>query len=792
MDKFLIKRQKTEVCKSSQNAFKGPLPVPNNACNDSILKNVGIAGLAKINDQNVSHSTSSSSFTSSLTCDETTITSKANNSNVPFGDEKVTNSKFECKNTFGRASDVQNEIIEWPKVWDVKKWNDFKEKYPWLICKQNNLGCDSCAKVKQLGPMKEQGMYLSQEWSSCLVSECAGSTREGQLSSLRTKIKCHRDSSCHKLAEDILKKRENQGIKSKFESMTATERINTEKVFRTVYYLAKNNRPITDHEELVHLQQLNGVNLGLILHGRTSAYNIVNHIAAEIKRKIVHNLVDSKAKLAVLVDESTTISNKAVMIVNIKAAINRSDPIFMFIDLVELQSQDAVSLMSALLSCLENSGFTKEYLQYNWIAFASDGASVMLGKKSGVATRLMEQYPHLLTWHCMNHRLELAVNDAVENVTAINHFKSFIDQIYSLYSQSSKNQRELMSAAKEVESQLKRIGKILTVRWVASSFRTVKAIWDSFTALHQHFITASMDMQRDGKDRSRYKGLALRLASPQFLTDLGLMYDVLHELSNLSLELQKTNTTLPDAEATIKRTIRVLATFKEQPGEMLEIALKACKNLLFSSVPLVSNAKIQTINHNQFIQSLLDNMNERLSLSTASNCGTNSNLISCLNVLDMKKWPSAPGIRYGENEIRLLCQQFHFKSQDVDEAVMGMREFIETRVKPAALNTLFACIDTLPVSTAECERGFSQMNLICTDQRNSLLTTTISSLMMININGPPLHLFMPKQYVSSWLHSHRDADDCRSRRVEKNPPIGDSDDDNDTNGRKQLYTLLSQ
>ena len=80
----------------------------------------------------------------------------------------------------------------------------------------------------------------------------------------------------------------------------------------------------------------------------------------------------------------------------------------------------------------------------------TDGASVMLGKQSGVATRLRALYPLIFPWHCMNHRLELAVADAIKEITAINTFKSFLDCIYILYSQSSKNQRELHDARNEL------------------------------------------------------------------------------------------------------------------------------------------------------------------------------------------------------------------------------------------------------------------------------------------------------------------------------------------------------
>jgi hypothetical protein len=149
-----------------------------------------------------------------------------------------------------------------------------------------------------------------------------------------------------------------------------------------------------------------------------------------------------------------------------------------------------------------------------------------------------------------------------------------------------------------------------------------------------------------------------------------------------------------------------------------------------------------------------------------------------MEVLDVNKWPSEPGIRFGEKEIKRLCAQFRLNS---DTAVKGMRSCIElyeedrkkgTKRLPKIssipdLKPLITSVNTLPVSTAECERNFSAMNLICTSERNSLLITTISSIMMISINGPPVASWKPGKYLLSWLSKHRSAEDTRSRQLAK-------------------------
>jgi len=70
---------------------------------------------------------------------------------------------------------------------------------------------------------------------------------------------------------------------------------------------------------------------------------------------------------------------------------------------------------------------------------------------------------------------------------------------------------------------------------------------------------------------------------------------------------------------------------------------------------------------------------------------------------------------------------------------------------------------TFPVSTAECERGFSLMNNICTKLRARLTMKNISNLMFLNSNGPPLEKWDPKDYVKSWMVNHRSAEDTRTK-----------------------------
>lgn len=82
------------------------------------------------------------------------------------------------------------------------------------------------------------------------------------------------------------------------------------------------------------------------------------------------------------------------------------------------------------------------------VAFASDGAGVMLGKNSGVASCIVKKYPNGLARSCLNHRLDLAAAEKLSEVRAVNHLEIF-DKLYTLYSRSPKTKTELSGWAAE-------------------------------------------------------------------------------------------------------------------------------------------------------------------------------------------------------------------------------------------------------------------------------------------------------------------------------------------------------
>lgn len=158
-------------------------------------------------------------------------------------------------------------------------------------------------------------------------------------------------------------------------------------------------------------------------------------------------------------------------------------------------------------------------------------------------------------------------------------------------------------------------------------------------------------------------------------------------------------------------------------------------------------AKFCTL-RNQFFQALHDNISARFPAT---------GVMSAASVLVKASWPEDPikRVLYGEAEVASLCKQFAITGTEAAEIVLDFSMHKQGKAMTAKLCDFVQTLKVLPVSSAACERGFSQMNLHHTTVRNRLAISSISNLLMISINGPCLREWNAKKYVLSWLKAGR-------------------------------------
>lgn len=100
--------------------------------------------------------------------------------------------------------------------------------------------------------------------------------------------------------------------------------------------------------------------------------------------------------------------------------------------------------------------FLKEKLAANneldytskFIGFGCDGAANMMGRKSGLLTRMQEEYPHVVGVHCLAHRLQLSFRDIFRNNKYYVKLSTLLIGLFYFYKNSPKQRKGLREAMK--------------------------------------------------------------------------------------------------------------------------------------------------------------------------------------------------------------------------------------------------------------------------------------------------------------------------------------------------------
>jgi len=108
---------------------------------------------------------------------------------------------------------------------------------------------------------------------------------------------------------------------------------------------------------------------------------------------------------------------------------------------------------------------------------------------------------------------------------------------------------------------------------------------------------------------------------------------------------------------------------------------------------------------------------------------------------------------FGDKAVAQLCKGFDFTTSDARMVIVDFAVFKQTDCALVGKNLtkLLNLLHVLPISSAECERGFSQMNLYHTKGRNRLLVSSMNDMLMVGINGTLLETWNAAKYVVSWL-----------------------------------------
>ena len=97
--------------------------------------------------------------------------------------------------------------------------------------------------------------------------------------------------------------------------------------------------------------------MGRVLHSNVVCADIIDHITTDMRRNLLQAIVVDHSPISILIDESTSLGQLSCLVIYLRYAVaDALQPATLFLDIVELKDATTVSIVSALLACLESHG----------------------------------------------------------------------------------------------------------------------------------------------------------------------------------------------------------------------------------------------------------------------------------------------------------------------------------------------------------------------------------------------------------------------------------------------------
>ena len=307
---------------------------------------------------------------------------------------------------------------------------------------------------------------------------------------------------------------------------------------RTVYWMAKEDLPIKKYPSFISFQQLQGseafknmsVAANATYSSRQAGEEFQGCVAEVIYEDVIQKFKDA-VMFTIMVDESTDISVSKQQVIYgrvVDKDFNVQTHFLKNITVTDSKS-DAEVLCHHILQYLEEEGLDMSKLY----GFGSDGAAVMIGRHSGVATRLKELSPHCINIHCLAHRFNLSTSQASQYVQYLTEVEEALRDLFYYFGGSKSGNRkcELEEIQRVLDDPVLvvKIKECHQIRWIAFS-QAAETVYKSWSSLVTYFKR---------HDDKKSKTFLKRLSGYRFLYVQYKLMDILPSVAQMSRALQK-------------------------------------------------------------------------------------------------------------------------------------------------------------------------------------------------------------------------------------------------------------
>lgn len=155
------------------------------------------------------------------------------------------------------------------------------------------------------------------------------------------------------------------------------------------------------------------------------------HCLSTVIEEDMLTLLKQSSFYALMIDERTDVSVLKQLVLVARYVTDTEGVKTSFFNVADIFDGTAETIEAAILKYLDNKSLEVSKL----CGFGNDGAAVMTGRHTGVATRL-KAHTQMISIHCVNHRLALAAADAADNIPYLQRFKTNLRGLFTFYQNS--------------------------------------------------------------------------------------------------------------------------------------------------------------------------------------------------------------------------------------------------------------------------------------------------------------------------------------------------------------------
>ena len=219
---------------------------------------------------------------------------------------------------------------------------------------------------------------------------------------------------------------------------------------------------------------------------RTKGTGVIRNV---IGKHYINELIAilMKTKFSLIIDETTDVSTLKQLVLLVRYYdCDVQKTIDKYLTLLEVNDCTAKGIFDSLVHYFQQQKIPFE----NLVGFASDNASVMMGKKGGVQFLLKQKVPSLYIQGCVCHSMHLCASKACLELP--NELEDLARSIYTYISNSPKRLGEFKEFQTFTNTDPRKILHVSCTRWLSLE-QVTKRILDQWPALTLYFTSAALE-----------------------------------------------------------------------------------------------------------------------------------------------------------------------------------------------------------------------------------------------------------------------------------------------------------